>query len=233
MSGRPLNVSVVIPTLNSEGHLSRCLDSVIAQGSHVHEILVVDGGSTDSTLACARSYAGVAVLDDQPYSLTQAWNAGLARATGEWIGFIDSDDWWSSDALGSHAAAIASVSARFGTNVPAVTGQVAYCLEGSEAPAGFRKDLLKEPRIGWMPGTTLVHQSTAQNVGPMREDLGVVSDIDWVDRLRRSHQVALNSNVVLFKSVRESSVSMKRSQQTMGASEYSQKLLTMLRKKIH
>ena len=232
MSGRPLNVSVVIPTLNSEGHLSRCLDSVIAQGSHVHEILVIDGGSTDSTLACARSYAGVAVLDDHVYSLTQAWNAGLARATGEWVGFIDSDDWWSADALASHAAAIEGAAVDSGAVVAAVTGQVAYCLEGSEAPAGFRKDLLEEPRIGWMPGTTLVNRSIAQSVGPMSEDLGVVSDIDWVDRLRRSHQVALNSNVVLFKSVRESSVSMMHSQQTLGTSDYSRELLAMLRIRI-
>jgi len=232
VSARSLNVSVVIPTYNSEATLDRCLKSVLAQGQHVREILVIDGGSTDATLLCARAYGLVRVIDDRHYSLTQAWNAGVQAASGDWIGFLDSDDWWSSDALRSHASAISAASARLGTAVRAITGSVEYLLEGPEPPRGFRKELLGSAHVGWMPGTTLVYRSVARAVGEFREEFGVVSDIDWLERLRRSQHVELNSNVVLFKTVRASSVSMMRAQPTLGASEYSRELLAMLRRRI-
>lgn len=232
MSEHALNVSVVIPTFNSEAQLGRCLDSVLSQGAHIHEVLVIDGGSTDATLSIARSHRHVTVVDDKVYSLTQAWNAGIQRATGEWVGFIDSDDWWSVDALASQASAIAIATTEAGFPIRAVTGHVAYRLEESKPPTGFRKDLLEGARLGWMPGTTLVQRSLAQRIGPLNEHLGVVSDIEWVDRLRKSHQVAMNSTVVLFKSVRESSISMQLSQSSMGTSQYAHDLLALLRNRI-
>lgn len=232
MSEHSLNVSVVIPTFNSEARLGRCLDSVLSQGAHIHEVLVIDGGSTDATLSIARSHRHVTLVDDKVYSLTQAWNAGIQRATGEWVGFIDSDDWWSTDALASQASALANATTKAGFPIRAVTGHVAYRLEDSKPPTGFRKGLLEGTRLGWMPGTTLVQRSLAQRIGPLNEHLGVVSDIEWVDRLRKSHQVALNSALVLFKSVRESSISMQLSQSTMGTSEYAHNLLALLRSRI-
>lgn len=85
--GSPV-VSVVVPTLDSARTLRACLESLRAQ-SHACELVVVDGGSTDSTVAIARELADV-VLVVAP-SRTAQRNRGAAAARGDVLGFVDAD----------------------------------------------------------------------------------------------------------------------------------------------
>jgi glycosyltransferase involved in cell wall biosynthesis len=88
-------VSVVIPTYNRLQLLKETLDSVLRQTIPVHEIIVVDDGSTDATHDLVRSYRPPVVLVTQEHlGLPVARNRGIAQATGEWIAFLDSDDIW-------------------------------------------------------------------------------------------------------------------------------------------
>lgn len=97
-------VSVLVAAYNTEAYIGRCLDSLVAQTLPDVEILVVDDHSTDHTLAVARRYAerykNVICLS-LPRNMGQACarNVALARARGEYICFLDSDDWYSPDAL--------------------------------------------------------------------------------------------------------------------------------------
>lgn len=89
-------VSIIIPAYNAEKTLKRCLDSVFAQEFDSFEVILVNDGSTDTTLEIAKYYKGHSnfILIDQP-------NAGVARARweginasrGEYISFVDSDDY--------------------------------------------------------------------------------------------------------------------------------------------
>ncbi len=95
------NVSVVVPVYNTEKYLRQCLDSLVHQTLRDIEIILVNDGSTDGSLAIAREYAerhhNVLVISQDNQGLSAARNAGMARASGEYIGFLDSDDWASLD----------------------------------------------------------------------------------------------------------------------------------------
>lgn len=88
-------VSVVIPAYNAEWCVERAVDSALAQTYQPLEILVVNDGSTDDTAAKAQYFGGLVRLIDQPNGgLSNARNAGIRLAQGEWIAFLDADDYW-------------------------------------------------------------------------------------------------------------------------------------------
>lgn len=92
-----INVSIIVPIYNTQDYIERCLNSLINQTLKDIEIICVNDGSTDDSLKILEEFAKV---DDRIIVLTQenagvsvARNAGLNIAKGEYIGFIDSDDW--------------------------------------------------------------------------------------------------------------------------------------------
>lgn len=90
-------ISVIIPVYNVAGYLSKCLDSVTGQTYRNLEIIVVDDGSTDGSAGICDEYAGkdsrIIVIHQKNRGLSAARNAGLEIMTGEFVGFVDSDDW--------------------------------------------------------------------------------------------------------------------------------------------
>lgn len=90
-------VSVIIPVYNVEKYLRECLDSVVNQTLKDLEIICVDDGSTDGSPAILAEYAAkdprVKVIAREKSNAGAARNAGMAVATGEYLGFVDSDDW--------------------------------------------------------------------------------------------------------------------------------------------
>ena len=90
-------LSVIIPIYNVEKYLRQCLDSVLQQTYTNLEIILVDDGSPDNCPQICDEYAAresrVKVIHKINGGVSSARNAGLDAATGEWIGFVDSDDW--------------------------------------------------------------------------------------------------------------------------------------------
>ena len=89
-------VSIIVPVYNVEKYLARCLDSVCSQTERDIEIICVNDGSTDSSAAILDDYAGkdsrIRILSQPNGGLAAARNAGLDAATGDWVMFVDSDD---------------------------------------------------------------------------------------------------------------------------------------------
>lgn len=87
-------ISIVIATFNAGTTLERCLQSIISQKQEEIELLVIDGASTDSTLAIIRQYSEyIDVFISEPdQGLYDAWNKGIRAAHGQWIWFIGADD---------------------------------------------------------------------------------------------------------------------------------------------
>ena len=96
--------SVIIPAYNAAATVSRAIDSVRAQSSPAHEIIVVDDGSSDETALVAGRYRdAVKVIRQINCGVAAARNAGARAASGDWLAFLDADDWYSPDRLKLHA----------------------------------------------------------------------------------------------------------------------------------
>jgi hypothetical protein len=100
--------SVVIAAYDAEQTLATAIRSVLDQTWPAHELIVVDDGSTDGTLGVARSFGDRVICMHQANAgVSAARNAGAERATGDWLAFLDADDWYYPDRLRWHAEWIA------------------------------------------------------------------------------------------------------------------------------
>ena len=92
-----IKVSIIIPVYNVEKYLKQCLDSVVNQTLTEIEVICVDDGSTDNSLQILGEYAEkddrIRVISKENGGIASARNKGMEYATGEYIGFVDSDDW--------------------------------------------------------------------------------------------------------------------------------------------
>lgn len=101
--------SVIIPAYNAARTLPRALDSVLAQSHPAHEILVVDDASVDATPQIAAAYGERIryLRREQNAGVSAARNHGAQQATGNWLAFLDADDWYAPGRLKLHADWIA------------------------------------------------------------------------------------------------------------------------------
>lgn len=97
-SSSSIKVSFILPAYNVEKYLSQCVKSILSQSYKNIEVIIVNDGSTDSTADVANSIAKtdvrIIVIHQTNGGLSVARNAGLELASGEWIVFVDSDDFW-------------------------------------------------------------------------------------------------------------------------------------------
>lgn len=93
---RPL-ISIIIPVYNAENYLAYCLDSILRQKYNNIEIILINDGSTDNSLLICKKYAdfydNIKFINQENHGASYARNVGLKFATGELIGFVDSDDY--------------------------------------------------------------------------------------------------------------------------------------------
>ena len=96
-----MKFSVVIPLYNKEHYIEKTIQSVLDQTCTDYEVIVVDDGSKDNSLALARKFESdrvrVIPQEDQGVSVTR--NTGILNANGEFICFLDADDEWRPDYL--------------------------------------------------------------------------------------------------------------------------------------
>ena len=100
-----IKVSVIIPIYNVQDYLQECLDTVCKQNEVDMEVILVNDGSTDDSLSVCKEYAqrksNVIVINKENGGLSDARNVGTKAATGDYIFYLDSDDWLAPDAIKS------------------------------------------------------------------------------------------------------------------------------------
>lgn len=89
-----IKISVVVPLYNKERYISRCIDSIFYQTFKPHEIIIINDGSTDSSLEKVLQYASVKVINQINAGVSAARNEGVANSIGTHIAFLDADDEW-------------------------------------------------------------------------------------------------------------------------------------------
>lgn len=105
-----MKISVIVPIYNCEKYLVQCVESLIAQTYKNIEIILVNDGSTDSSFDICAKYNKldnrICVIDKKNGGVSSARNAGIKVATGEYVLFVDADDWLSVDACEQIANAV-------------------------------------------------------------------------------------------------------------------------------
>ena len=95
-------ITVILSVYNGVETLQQCIDSVYNQSYERKELIVIDGGSTDGSAELIKANSGALAywVSEPDRGIYSAWNKGLAKATGDWVCFIGSDDFlWGHDVL--------------------------------------------------------------------------------------------------------------------------------------
>ena len=91
-----IKVSVIVPVYNVEKYIRQCLESIINQTYKNLEIIVVNDGTKDNSMKIVEEYLSderIKVINKENGGIASARNRGIDEATGEYISFVDSDDW--------------------------------------------------------------------------------------------------------------------------------------------
>lgn len=183
----PGSFSVVIPCHNQGEYLPTALDSVRAQSYPAAEIVVVDDGSTDETADVAATDPSVTYQWQPNQGLSAARNTGLALAQGEYVLFLDADDWLLPNALKAAKQAFAEAPA-----ASFVAGGHVIHFEGSDQFKACTPHLngdayatLLRRNVIEMHGAVAYRRAVLEALGGFDEDLPACEDYDVYLRLAR------------------------------------------------
>lgn len=192
-------ISIITATYNSAATLGDTIRSVLAQTYGDWEHLIIDGGSTDNTLAVAESYRSryggrLRIVSEPDNGIYDAMNKGIRLANGNIIGLLNSDDYYSSnDILSAVAEAIERECGQRG--VEAVYGDVVYVSREDTSKIvrryssrGFRRWKM---RIGLMPAHPSFYclKSVYDRCGLFDADMRVAADFEHLLRVVYIHRV--------------------------------------------
>ena len=201
--------SVVIPVYNTEAYLDHCVESVVAQTFDDLEIILVDDGSPDGAPAKCDAWvekdSRTRVVHQQNGGLSAARNTGIRSASGEYVLFLDSDDWWETPAV---LEALARQLERTPVDVLSFNYRKSY--DGNLEPLYFAEDIpcseetetiaQMMSRDLWVTGAcnkAIRRTLLTENDLYFRE--GITSeDIDWTLRLALAGESFAFANVCVF-----------------------------------
>lgn len=196
MSGGGL-VSVVIPLYNAERFVAEAMGSVLAQEGAEVEVIVVDDGSSDGSVAVAEGFGGrVRVLRGEHAGIGPARNRGVDAATGEFVAFLDADDLWAPRKLAAQLAALTAA------NGPDLVFGMMQQFRGGPGEAR-RPD--GEPAPGYFAGAMLTRLDTFRRVGEFTSEWRVGEFVDWYARAQDlGLKSAVLEHVVMWRRLHDS-----------------------------
>jgi glycosyltransferase involved in cell wall biosynthesis len=192
MKSPPL-VSVVIVNHNYGRYLGECIDSVLAQSYSNIEVIAVDDGSTDESLAILKTYAKcISVVRQENKGVSAARNAGIRRSNGDWIAFLDSDDTWHPEKLQAQSRYFQDRSA----------GLIACGMEQTDEDGVSFGDICSELPEDILPLLTtftspplavgsagVASAECLREVGGFDEMLSISADLDLLVRVSAQHRI--------------------------------------------
>ncbi|SMF97725.1 Glycosyl transferase family 2 [Methylomagnum ishizawai] len=171
-------VSVILIVREGARFIAEALASVHQSVLRPAEIIVVDGGSRDATVAIAETFPLVRVWRQTTTGIANAYNEGIPQAKGRYLAFISHDDLWMPDKLARQIAYLENH-----PETDAVLCHVEHFLEdGAECPPGFRPELLGAARPGWIMEALVTRPEVFTRVGGFDPGFAVSEDSDWFAR---------------------------------------------------
>ena len=200
-------LTIITPSFNSGETILRALESVPHRSESAIEHIVVDGGSLDGTLGLLASFAGVESISEPDRGLYDALNKGITRARGEFVGFLNSDDWYEEGALVAVLAVlndspdvdVVSGGARFVVLDGSGEDQTVGADDSSEVVALSIESVAKAPNIN----ARFFRRTFLQRVGKFEfERYPLAADRDFLFRaaLLRPKQISLSEQIYCYLS---------------------------------
>jgi glycosyltransferase involved in cell wall biosynthesis len=175
-----VKVSVIIPVYNGSKYLATTLESVLAQTYPLHEIIVIDDGSTDSSPEILRSYGDrLRVIRQHNQGVAVARNTGLTHASGELITFIDQDDLWPA---GRTRLMVEALRAAPSAQLAAGLVEVLYERARPPSPLDDFGTVMREFYVG----SLCVRRELFDTLGPFHTGIGYADDVDFMMRRREA-----------------------------------------------
>ena len=195
-------ISIIIPAYNGEQFITHAVDSALAQDFTDREVIVVDDGSTDATAAILSGYENkIFVLHQENGGPSAARNAGAARAQGDYLAFLDADDWWREDKLTLTLRALETQT----TAVLAFSGYRHVISDGfdqgyfqyEKAPSF---DDMFVRRVDIPPSTVLMRRSVFEDCGGFPNELRAFEDgYLWLLARERGEFIYLNELLTIIR----------------------------------
>jgi len=188
-------ISVVIPVFNGAAFLAETLANVFAQGHRPIEVIVVDDGSTDDSLAIARSWTPApCTLHQANAGPSAARNRGIEAAEGAYVAFLDADDLWPVGRLARHLRLLQERA-----DLDFVLGHVEVRFLASAGEGARRFGGADERLAMFLFGAGMFRRSLFARAGLLSEDLRDSEDFDWFMRAREAGASwLLEDEVALF-----------------------------------
>lgn len=194
-----LFISVVIPLYNKERYIANTIDSVLAQSHSNFELIIVDDGSTDSSLSAATAFLDqrIKFIQKKNGGVSSARNVGIASAKGDWIALLDADDQWTPNHLDRILQCIEACpdAAMISAHAHQVSDQNLASLNSSFdlnfAPSYIDYFNLASTNIFTITSSTVcLNKSAALAIGGFDEKLAIGEDLDMWARMALKYKVA-------------------------------------------
>uniref|UniRef100_A0AB33JF59 Glycosyltransferase family 2 protein n=1 Tax=Prevotella sp. GTC17262 TaxID=3236797 RepID=A0AB33JF59_9BACT len=208
-----MKISIITATFNSERTLSDTIESVLKQTYSDIEYLIIDGGSTDSTVDIIKHYRAsfqgkLRWISEKDNGIYDAMNKGIKMSTGDVVGILNSDDYFTSTTV------VEAFAKEFGDKaIDAVYGDVHFIREGVPdkiiryySSAMFRPSLL---RFGFMPAhpSFYVRREVFDRVGWYKTDYKIGSDFEMMVRMFKKFNLCARYIAMDFVTMRIGGVS--------------------------
>jgi glycosyltransferase involved in cell wall biosynthesis len=165
-----MKISAIIPAYNAQRWVGRAIESVLNQTEPVSEVIVVDDGSTDGTEHVVRGYGSrITYIRQENGGPARARNTGVRASNGEWLAFLDADDWWKPDKLKIQMAEVTADSSVIlvYTALELVTDNGGRALRAAPEPCDLWPQL--RYRNPFAVSSVLMHRDVLEQIGGFNE----------------------------------------------------------------
>ena len=190
-------VSIVIPAFNAGPYLAEALASVFAQDHRPIEVILIDDGSTDDSLAIAKAWSpALRIVTQDNAGPAAARNRGIELARGPFVAFIDADDRWPAGCL---ARQLRILEGRPDLDLVMGLVELEYPKSANATLARFRS--AAEAVALFSFGAGLFRRSLFERVGLLSEDLRNTEDADWFMRAKEAgvHWLLLDEAALVYR----------------------------------